>query len=172
MGKGASKRMGRPTKPPTPGDRVGLSLRVTAEIKERLEASATYKGRSLSQEAEFRLERSFETQSLLMEVLTLAYGVPLAEFLSALGERLLEFDELVGRVRWAQRLEDHHQHRLVARLRELGLPRTEEDLPQFKSDMISGVLDILHDYFGEELDRVIRLIRFSEAKAEAEGDDK
>ena len=101
-----------------------------------------------------------------------AYGVPLADFLAALGERLLEFDELVGQIRWAQRLEDRHQHKLVARLRELGLPRTEEDLPKFKSDMIRGVLGILHDYFGEELDRVIRLIRLSEAKAEAEGDDK
>jgi TraY domain len=36
-----------------------MSLRVTAEIKEQLEKAARRSGRSLSQEAELRLERSF-----------------------------------------------------------------------------------------------------------------
>jgi hypothetical protein len=75
------KRMGRPTKPPTPGERVPLSLRVTAEIRDRLEKAAVEKGRSLSQEAELRIERSFDREELLPEVLTLAYGKPVADVL-------------------------------------------------------------------------------------------
>jgi hypothetical protein len=58
------KRIGRPTRPPKPGERVTLGLRVTAELKNRIEAAANEKGRSLSQEAEFRLERSFDREDI------------------------------------------------------------------------------------------------------------
>ena len=58
--KPTKKRIGRPTKPPAPGERVPLGLRVTPEMKRRLEAAATKKGRSLSQEVELRLERSLD----------------------------------------------------------------------------------------------------------------
>ena len=60
------KRIGRPTKPPKPGERVPLGLRVTPEMKERLEAAAIKNGRSLSQEAELRLERSLAMQRHLI----------------------------------------------------------------------------------------------------------
>lgn len=53
------KRIGRPVVEAAPGERAGLSLRVTAAIKTRLEEEAAKNGRSLSQEAELRLERSF-----------------------------------------------------------------------------------------------------------------
>ncbi len=59
------KRVGRPKKVPTPGERVSLGLRVTAEIKMRLDQAAESAGRSQSQEAELRLERSFETEDRL-----------------------------------------------------------------------------------------------------------
>jgi len=53
------KRIGRPTKPGTAGQRNSLGLRVTAETKRKLEAAAVKSGRSQSQEAEFRIEQSF-----------------------------------------------------------------------------------------------------------------
>ena len=53
-----------------PGERAGLSLRVTPVVKKRLERAAEKNGRSLSQEAELRLERSFERETRL----TLAKG--------------------------------------------------------------------------------------------------
>ena len=56
------------------GERIGMSLRVTPKMKERLEQAAFQSGRSLSQEAEFRLDRSFDRQDLVGEVLTLAFG--------------------------------------------------------------------------------------------------
>jgi hypothetical protein len=89
MGK---KRMGRPTKPPTPGERVPLSLRVTAEIRERLEKAAVEKGRSLSQEAELRIERSFDREELLPEVLRLAYGKSVADVLVEGRPQLMKLD--------------------------------------------------------------------------------
>jgi hypothetical protein len=59
------KRIGRPTREAKPGERVTLGLRVTADMKNRIEEQATKNGRSLSQEAEMRLERSFDLETLL-----------------------------------------------------------------------------------------------------------
>src|SRR5687768_8282473 len=56
------KRRGRPVKAPVEGERIPLSLRVTAKLKRDLEGAAG--GRSLSQEAEHRLERSFSDDEL------------------------------------------------------------------------------------------------------------
>ena len=81
-----AKRRGRPTKAPTGSDRVSLGLRVTANIKKKLDDAAAASGRSQSQEAEIRLERSFEKQGLLTEVLTLAYGPQWAKFFTAAHE--------------------------------------------------------------------------------------
>ncbi len=53
-----SKR-GRPTKQPVEGQRNSLGLRVTADLKRKLETAAKTSGRSQSQEAEDRLLRSF-----------------------------------------------------------------------------------------------------------------
>jgi hypothetical protein len=61
-----SKRMGRPTKAPVAGERVSLGLRVTAAVKSRLERAAVKSGRSLSQEAEWRLESSLESDRNLI----------------------------------------------------------------------------------------------------------
>lgn len=79
------KRRGRPRKEPTSGDRVSLGLRVTAQTKNRLDEAAVASGRSQSQEAEFRLDRSFDRQDLLQESLQLAYGAPMAQLLQAIG---------------------------------------------------------------------------------------
>ena len=59
---------------PTVGERVPLGLRVTPELKRKLDAAAEQTGRSQSQEAELRLEHTFDRQELLPEILTLAYG--------------------------------------------------------------------------------------------------
>jgi hypothetical protein len=74
-----------PQRDPEPGERVHLGIRVTPQLKERLEKTAAAIGRSQSQEAELRLERSFERQDLLPEVLGEAYPRPVAGLLLALG---------------------------------------------------------------------------------------
>ncbi|MFO1087039.1 MAG: TraY domain-containing protein [Reyranellaceae bacterium] len=60
------------------GERIQLSLRVTPELKKRLDSASDFSGRSQSQEAELRLERSFERENLLYEALEIAYGRQLA----------------------------------------------------------------------------------------------
>ena len=86
-----------------PGERVHLGFRVTPEMKRRVEDAAHGSGRSISQEAELRLERSFEQQRLLPEVLELAYGTELAGLLIAVAEAMNEA-QLAGQI---MSLEDH-----------------------------------------------------------------
>ncbi len=59
------KTRGRPTHPPQEGMRNPLGLRVTAQAKSRLEDAARKSGRSLSQEAEARIEASFLSEDIL-----------------------------------------------------------------------------------------------------------
>jgi len=86
------KRVGRPIKEPDPGERAALSLRVRPLIKKKLEESAELTGRSLSQEAEFRLEHTFDRQGLLREVMTLAFGKEWGNFLIYWGTWLKRFN--------------------------------------------------------------------------------
>ncbi len=58
-------RIGRPMKPAVEGNRVSLGLKVTAEIKGRIDAAAKESGRTQSQEAERLIERAFQYDELL-----------------------------------------------------------------------------------------------------------
>jgi hypothetical protein len=80
------KRIGRPRKPPKPGTRVSLGLKVTPEIKNKLDEVAQASGRTQSQEAELRIERSFEHEGLLGEALSLSYGPNLAGVLQLIAD--------------------------------------------------------------------------------------
>lgn len=79
-------KRGRPSKAPPPGEKASLGLKVTASLKARLEESANESGRTQSQEAEYRLERSFDRQNILRDVLELSYGPHLAGFVQAVGD--------------------------------------------------------------------------------------
>ena len=54
-----TKRAGRPTTAPREGEKATLGIRASASLKDRLLAAAEVSARSLSAEAEFRLEQSF-----------------------------------------------------------------------------------------------------------------
>ena len=82
----SKRRPGRPGREPAPGERVGLSLRVTPEMKRLLDAAAASSGRSLSQEAEVRLEQSFRDEDLLPQILDMAFGPQTAGLLLLLGQ--------------------------------------------------------------------------------------
>jgi len=79
------KRQGRPSKPPVAGERVQIGVQVAPDLKARLEAASEQNHRSLSREAEFRLQSTLDRQDLLAEVLALAYGREAAGFLIMLG---------------------------------------------------------------------------------------
>jgi len=59
-----ARRRGRPRLPAEHGKRYPIAIRTTKELKERLERASAASGRSLAQEMEFRLERSFEVQDV------------------------------------------------------------------------------------------------------------
>jgi hypothetical protein len=61
-----TKRMGRPPKPPRPGELAPLSVRITADLKARIQAEADKKARSISAEVEHRLEESFHKDQALV----------------------------------------------------------------------------------------------------------
>lgn len=63
-----------PGRPRLPGERLPLGLRVTREAKRKLDLAATASGRSQSQEAELRLEHTFNEERAVLDVLDLAYG--------------------------------------------------------------------------------------------------
>jgi hypothetical protein len=89
-------KIGRPSTAPRSGERIGMSLRVTPDIKQRLERSALETGRSLSQEAELRLERSFRDDDLLPQLMAAAYGEKLAAVLMIVGAAMAEAGRTAG----------------------------------------------------------------------------
>jgi hypothetical protein len=64
MSEEKARRRGRPRLPAEQGKRHPIAIRTTKELKERLERASAASGRSLAQEMEFRLERSFEVQDV------------------------------------------------------------------------------------------------------------
>jgi hypothetical protein len=74
---------------PEPGERFQVGIRLTHVGKQRLSDAAERTGRSQSQEAEIRLEHSFDREDLLTEVLSLTYGRRVAGILQLLGSAML-----------------------------------------------------------------------------------
>jgi hypothetical protein len=79
------KKRGRPTKEAVEGKRYALGLRVSADVKSRLDNGAKANGRTQSQEAEWRLQLSYDREDLLTEVLELKFGPSLAGLLILVG---------------------------------------------------------------------------------------
>jgi hypothetical protein len=86
-----SRRRGRPVLVANPGERVSLGLKVTPEIKNRLDTAATITGRSQSQEAETRLAGTFEHENTLSEIMGLAFGEANGGLMLLSGEALRVF---------------------------------------------------------------------------------
>ena len=78
------RRPGRPRSRPDeePGQFVGF--RAPRELKNRLEATAAQNGRSISTEAQFRLEQSFRNEDV-DRAMDMAYGPQTAGLVEALG---------------------------------------------------------------------------------------
>ena len=92
----SAKRRDRPIKPAEASKRLSLGLKVTPQIKERLERAAEESGRTQSQEAEVRLELSFNREDLLGEAMSLAYGRELAGLLMMLGTTMHDVGRSAG----------------------------------------------------------------------------
>ena len=112
---------------PEPGQRVHLSLLVPVEFKEQLAAEAKRHGNSMVFEAAHRLKWSFQKQSLLREVLTLAYGDEVAI-------RLIQYGNALAEVRAAKRVEQRRQRQDFRTAAQL-LADTKEALAQEHDEM-------------------------------------
>jgi hypothetical protein len=77
---------GRPTR--RPGERLSKNrtFRVRSKLDDELAAAATLSERSVSEEIEFRLEKSFSDQRALLDGLNLLYGPELAATLLIIGD--------------------------------------------------------------------------------------
>ena len=81
-------KRGRPPLPPEEGKRFPLNMRTTKELRNKLAESAENSGRSMAQEVEFRLEKSFLSE----DYMTLAFG----DFRSSLFARSFLDEILLG----------------------------------------------------------------------------
>jgi hypothetical protein len=130
-------RKGRPTKDPVPGQKMSLGLKVTAEVKSRLDRAARKSGRTQSQEAEMRIERSFDREALLSEVLSLAYGRETAGLLIMLGVTMKAVADRSSRAAHGHSLVDGSTYveveQAVISLLRAGRPREAPQLPTPKN---------------------------------------
>jgi hypothetical protein len=72
--KSSSRRPGPRPQGPFEDKRRTLTTRITDETRAALDAAAAANGRSLSQEIEFRLERSFAGERAYADMIQLAFG--------------------------------------------------------------------------------------------------
>jgi hypothetical protein len=67
-----------------------MSFRVPPDLKERMDSAAVASGRSVAQEIELRLDKSFDLQSLLGDALELAYGREAAAIIMVLAREMVQ----------------------------------------------------------------------------------
>jgi hypothetical protein len=68
------------------GKRYPLNMRTTFEVRRELEQAAAATGRSLAQEAEYRIQRTFQNQKVLQEALDLSFGPQISGLLMIIGD--------------------------------------------------------------------------------------
>jgi hypothetical protein len=90
------RRVGRPKAKSKDGEKATVSIRMAPALKESLNRASDVNDRSLSQEAELRLERSFRNESLLVDVMETAYGRTLAGLLMVMGRVLQDAGPSIG----------------------------------------------------------------------------
>jgi hypothetical protein len=95
---------GRPAARPRKGEKVTVSIRATADLKERILRAAEANGVPFSHEIEARLWRSFIREELLPELMNEKFGTGVAGLLLVIGRvmresgrgMMFEKDRLVG----------------------------------------------------------------------------
>jgi hypothetical protein len=79
MKQGASQRLSaKKMRPPAAKRRVTVGFRVSESVREGLQFEASKNARSLSQEAEHRLEASLDVDRFVQQTMALAYGEDIA----------------------------------------------------------------------------------------------
>src|SRR4051812_29559407 len=92
----AKRGRGRPAAPEAERRRSNLSLRVRTETRSALEEAAAQNGRSLSEEAELRLDYTVRAEQGAEQLLDFAYGRPLSGLLLLMARVLREAGSNAG----------------------------------------------------------------------------
>jgi hypothetical protein len=82
----SERRRGRPPMKAGEAKRASFNTRLRDSLRDALEAAATDSGRSLSEEVEFRLERSIHSVEALADASRMAYGPQGAALLRIIGD--------------------------------------------------------------------------------------
>jgi len=140
------RRRGRP--PLTAGEakRASFNTRLRAGLKNRLETAAQAAGRSLSEEIEFRLERSFEAEDAGQGTLALIWGRRTTSVLLLIGHALQAAHQravAAGRKGW---LDDPETYEFATgRARQiLAAIRPPGEATQAEQDRLGGRLSTWH----------------------------
>ena len=78
-------------RPPAETRRVTVGFRVSESVRKCLEDAASKNARSLSQEAEHRLEASFGDEKIVQQALELAYGDDVARGMFTIADSIRSF---------------------------------------------------------------------------------
>lgn len=140
-------RRGPKPEGPFKDQRLTLTTRITEAMRAKIEDAATASGRSLSQEIELRLDRSFQTQDFLADAQRLAYGRQGATFLRLIGEFVragasraltVESDWLSDAT--AYNVTERAIVRVLDRLRPQGNPMERAETPERLADRLLWIL--------------------------------
>jgi predicted HicB family RNase H-like nuclease len=122
-----------------PGKRYPLNMRTTKELRDKIESAATVSGRSLVQEVEIRLERSFQEEEIEKSTGTVKLQVRLSERLHGrLEEAAKQKGQSINTEIW-----DRLNVSLELENREKMIEKTASDgvqgLQKFEEEMIERV---------------------------------
>jgi Arc-like DNA binding domain len=90
----AARGRGRPPIPEADRKRANLTFRTRSGMREKLEAAAAQSGRSVSEEVEYRLERSFQQAESIADILG---GVATANLLLLISMAIQEVEKATGK---------------------------------------------------------------------------
>jgi hypothetical protein len=154
---GNKRRGGWPARVPEPGERVAMSFRVTPESKEKLDHAAKSSGRSLAQEIEFRLERSFDEERHLADALELVFDRQVAGLMLAIGCVMKEaqrrqrdwlsdpdaFFAVAGSIKiWLEAIDPRANPKTWAKLREALIKADSGKIPELSAVMVAAALAV------------------------------
>ncbi len=156
---GPKRRPGRPRKYPAEGKRQNLTFRLPEHTRKRLLEASLQSGRSLSEEIELRIEKSFDTPKLVGDVVrsTLASffgGEHTAKLVQLTAVAIMLVERETGKkwtddyfTRWHAK---EAALQVVSSLFDADRPLTSEEVPELRDPRLTWRPD-----FGRNLGRIL-----------------
>lgn len=143
------KKLGRPLKTPGEGKRPTITFRCRGPLHERIQASARTADRSISEEVETRLDRSYEADDRIKDSKTDLVSATKEVILDILYSYVGGSQNFYAGQRFAHALK-HHQDEADAKFRSEDPWYVDEDKKKYVKDKVSGLIDFIVDQLAEE----------------------